>query len=59
MISALFEAFQNGRELSSEDVFKAIHASVPLAVTMQEQIAGLRSWARLRTRQASPAGDRA
>jgi ATP-dependent 26S proteasome regulatory subunit len=60
VISALFEAFQKGRDLATEDLLKALHASVPLAVTMQEQIAALRSWARLRTRPAAAqAGTRA
>jgi ATP-dependent 26S proteasome regulatory subunit len=51
--SAMYDAFYAGRELETEDVLKAIHETVPLARTMDEQINHLRSWAGGRARDAS------
>lgn len=53
IISAMYDAFYAGRELETEDVLKAIHETVPLARTMDEQINNLRSWAGGRARDAS------
>ncbi|MFM8322604.1 MAG: AAA family ATPase [Chloroflexota bacterium] len=54
VISGLYDAFEAGRELLDEDILEAIHTSVPLSQTMEEQIGALRSWARSHARPASP-----
>jgi len=54
IISAMYEAFDdNKREFTSDDILSAIEDTVPLAVTMKEQIDGLRAWAYKRARHAS------
>jgi len=53
IISALFDAFPAGRDVTNEDILKALHSSVPISVTMAEQIADLREWAEKRARPAS------
>jgi SpoVK/Ycf46/Vps4 family AAA+-type ATPase len=54
IISAMYEAFDdNKRDFKTEDILNAIDDTVPLAVTMKEQIDGLRSWANKRARHAS------
>jgi SpoVK/Ycf46/Vps4 family AAA+-type ATPase len=52
IISALFDAFYEGQELTTEHVFEAIRQTVPLARTMEEQVSRLRSWAEGRARVA-------
>ncbi len=46
VIAALTEAFAENRNLSTPDVVRAFEESPPLSVTMREQVAQLRSWAR-------------
>lgn len=53
VISALFDAFVRGGELTTDDMVLNIKATVPLSQTMREEIAGLRSWASTRARMAS------
>ena len=54
IISAMYEAFDdNKREFTTDDIIGAIEDTVPLAVTMKEQIDALRSWASKRARHAS------
>lgn len=53
VISALYEAFDEGSELKTEHVLHALHETVPLAKTMSEQINHLRAWADGRARNAS------
>jgi SpoVK/Ycf46/Vps4 family AAA+-type ATPase len=53
VISALFDAFCAGQELMTEHVLGALHESVPLARTMDNQISSLRQWADGRARNAS------
>lgn len=55
VISAMYDAFYAGREVTTDDVLAAIHQTVPLARTMDEQINRLRSWASGRARDASAA----
>jgi len=55
VISALYRAFDRGGEVTTEDVEKSLRETVPLSVTMSEDIDELREWARLRTRPASSA----
>ncbi len=51
--TALYAAFANKRELSSEDLLTALSSTVPLSVTRAEQIAELRAWAKDRAVWAS------
>jgi len=53
VISAMFDAFHAGRDLETGDLRKSLTETVPLAVTMREQIAGLRDWAATRAKRAS------
>lgn len=49
IVDALFEAFADGgREITTDDVLKAITTTVPLSRMMSEQIDGLRNWAATR-----------
>lgn len=43
--SGLFHAFSDGREVTTEDILKAIAETRPLAVMMSERIDTLRQWA--------------
>ena len=53
IISALYDAFYAGRDLTQEDLLESLRQTVPLSRTMAEQINQLRSWARGRARSAS------
>jgi SpoVK/Ycf46/Vps4 family AAA+-type ATPase len=53
VVSALFAAFADGRELESDDLLDAAREMIPLAVTMDDQLKDLREWARPRARPAS------
>lgn len=55
VISALYRAFDRGGEVTTEDLIASIQETVPLSVTMSEDIDELREWAQLRTRPASSA----
>lgn len=54
VLGAMFEAFAQQRGLRQIDVEDVAFATVPLAVTMDEQIDALRQWARQRARPATP-----
>lgn len=53
VISALFEAYAENRNLSEKDFMGAIENTVPLSVTQADQITALRSWAESRAVYAS------
>jgi SpoVK/Ycf46/Vps4 family AAA+-type ATPase len=53
LIDALYDAFDRGRPLTTDDLLGAFAATVPLSRTMPEAIAGLRQWARDKARPAS------
>ncbi len=53
VISALYSAFAESRELSESDLENAIHETVPLYDTYEERIKELRDWGIGRTRPAS------
>lgn len=53
IVSALFAAYAAGTELTNELIMKALRESVPISVTMAEQIAALRAWADQRARPAA------
>jgi ATP-dependent 26S proteasome regulatory subunit len=55
VLSALFSAFGKGQELTNQHITEAIKESVPISVTMAEEIAYLRNWAEKRARPASGA----
>lgn len=57
VISALYEAFFNKRNLKNNDLYNAIKNTVPLSVTQKEQIKSLRDWANVRAVSATPRGD--
>jgi SpoVK/Ycf46/Vps4 family AAA+-type ATPase len=53
VVEALFDAFDEGRDVTMEDLLKAARSTVPLSMTMREKIAYLRDWAETRARKAS------
>jgi len=53
IVSALFDAFSAKSDLSNIHILKSIRESVPLSITMAEEIANLRAWADKRARPAS------
>jgi AAA+ superfamily predicted ATPase len=52
VVSALYDAFADGTELKAAHLLQAAKETPPLAVTMAEDVARLREWARTRTRPA-------
>ncbi len=55
VISGLYDAFADGKELGQDHLERAVSDSLPLSTTMREDIERLREWARTRTRAASRA----
>jgi AAA+ superfamily predicted ATPase len=55
VVSALYDAFAEGKELEPGHLVRAVSDSLPLSTTMREEIERLRDWARTRTRAASAA----
>ncbi len=55
VISGLYDAFAEGKELEQRHLERAVTESLPLSTTMREEIDHLRDWARTRTRAASTA----
>ena len=53
VVAGMFNAFEQDRELTTEDILTAVKETIPLSVVMEEKISGLREWARMRTRMAS------
>ncbi|MBE9076841.1 AAA family ATPase [Romeria aff. gracilis LEGE 07310] len=53
LISAMYEAFAQGREFNQLDIIAAIRSTLPLSKTMSEQVTALRDWARQRARPAA------
>jgi len=53
VVEGLYHAFAEGKDLEQAHLLKALAETMPLAVTMKEDIARLRDWARTRTRPAS------
>lgn len=54
IIAGLYEAFDQNRPLSMEDLLIVLQDTVPLSRMMEEEIEALRFWARQRARRASP-----
>ncbi|HEX9402090.1 MAG TPA: AAA family ATPase [Anaeromyxobacter sp.] len=55
VVSALYDAFAEAKELEPGHLVRAIAEALPLSTTMREEIDRLREWARTRTRAASGA----
>ena len=53
IIGALYDAFDAGHDITTEDVLRNVRESVPLSRTMEESIDRLRDWASTRARPAS------
>jgi SpoVK/Ycf46/Vps4 family AAA+-type ATPase len=53
VVSALYDAFADGAELEPHHLVMAVQETLPLAVTMAEDVRRLRDWAKSRTRPAS------
>jgi ATP-dependent 26S proteasome regulatory subunit len=56
VVSALYRAFEGDREITTEDIVAALEQTVPLSVTMREEIGVIRRWAKGRARPASVHG---
>lgn len=57
IISAMFDSFHAQRDLETGDIVTALNDTVPLSVTMREQIQNLRDWASTRAKRTSAASD--
>ncbi len=53
IVEGLYDAFEEGAELTTDHVLNNIRNTVPLARVMAEQISALRNWADKRARKAS------
>ncbi len=53
VISGMIDAYSDKRGLTEDDLHRMISATVPLSITMEEQIKGIKSWAHDRALNAS------
>jgi len=53
IISALYDAFEKRKDITTEGIVQAMKDTYPLSVTMREAIEGRRQWAKGRARMAS------
>ncbi|QQO09020.1 AAA family ATPase [Breznakiella homolactica] len=53
IVSGLYDAFDRDQELEQSHLEQVIETLIPLSQTMEEQIRGIRDWAKLRARRAS------
>jgi SpoVK/Ycf46/Vps4 family AAA+-type ATPase len=53
VIDGLYNAFDENRPLSTDDILQSIEITVPLSITMAENVQALRTWALTRARPAS------
>lgn len=53
IVSALYDAFDEGRDMTQEDLEKTAAGMIPLSKTMGEQIKSIREWAKIRAKKAS------
>ncbi len=56
VVEALYDAFDEGRDLQMHDLLRNLTQTVPLSHTMQDEINTMRAWARANARPASAAG---
>lgn len=52
IVEGLFIAYHENRELTPEDILKAIKETVPLSVTYSEELKRIREWSKSRARSA-------
>ncbi|MBI2433701.1 MAG: AAA family ATPase [Candidatus Hydrogenedentes bacterium] len=57
IISAMYDSFFAGREVTTQDILNSLQETVPLSRTMRESIDSLRAWAADRARPASSLAD--
>lgn len=50
---ALFQAFNNQKEIGNEEILSAVKECIPLSTTYSSELSYLREWAKLRARKAS------
>jgi len=55
VVSALYDAFEQEKPLTTEHLLQSAFETVPLARTMREEIEAMREWARVRARRGSSA----
>jgi len=55
IISAMYNAYDADRDIATSDILQAMQSTVPLSVTMREDLEQLRTWAQDRARPASSA----
>jgi SpoVK/Ycf46/Vps4 family AAA+-type ATPase len=53
IIDALYDAFEDSRDLTNEDLLRNMNQTIPLSQTMESKITALRQWARNHARPAS------
>lgn len=53
IIEGLYDAFEENREMITDDILNNLRSAVPLSRVMAEQISSLRAWAEKRARKAS------
>jgi SpoVK/Ycf46/Vps4 family AAA+-type ATPase len=53
VIASLYEAFDQRRPLTMDDLLNVLQETIPLSTMLREEINGLRDWARQRARPAS------
>ena len=53
VVSAVVDAYSEKRTLTEQDLYKMISSTVPLSVTMEDQIKAIKSWAHDRAISAS------
>jgi SpoVK/Ycf46/Vps4 family AAA+-type ATPase len=53
IISSLYDAFEEERDLSTQDLLNNIKETIPLSQTMEAEISRLRRWGRTHARPAS------
>ncbi len=56
IISALYDAFDERRDVEMNDLLRVISQTLPLSEVMREEIAALRGWAKEHARAASSSG---
>ncbi len=55
VVESMYDAFDEDRDICTDDIVEAASATVPLSMTMREKISYLRDWAETRARKASSA----
>jgi hypothetical protein len=53
VIDGLYDAFENDRDITDDDLLRNLQNTIPLSQTMEHRISALRQWARTHARPAS------